>query len=295
MIPPKPFTSRFLTRVGGARRWRLGRLADAHAAAMAIAALPAYQVALWPDGWLLEADGSVCVRDTHEMAEARRWLQMAARNAGGSGRRMMPDRDVARTMRLHGVFVPRAIIDLAGRRFASEQVASVALSLVARDWISERRRALHLAPGAALALRELAWSGSRHSDVPDADTACRLLRCVLGHCIDEGLVPRTGYQVGCRTDDGYGVRCCRCSVQVHIDADARERLQDVLRIALIPWNRAVIRDGRAMPVLSVHVRALSERSGLVGAGDEAVLDHQGLGRQGLGQQELNNGLEQGRS
>ena len=256
-------TGMLVSRLRAAWDWRPGRpgrSADAQAAAAAaIAALPAYQVALWPDGWVLEADGSVRVRDTHEMAEARRWLHMAARNTGGGVRRMMADGDVARTMRLHGIFVPRAVIDMAGCRFASEQVASVALSLVAGDWISERRRALGLSPGRELTLRAQAWSGSLHADAPDADAACRLLQRLLGQCIDEGLVPRAGYQLSCRADDAYGIRCCRCLVQIDLDADARARIQAVLGTALIPWNRAVIRDGRVTPVLSVHVDARADR------------------------------------
>jgi hypothetical protein len=234
-------------------------LADAQAAADAIAALPAYQVALWPDGWLLEADGGVCIRDTHEMAEARRWLQMAARNGAGSSRQVMADTEVARTMRMHGVFVPRAVIDMAGRRFISEQVASVALSLVAGEWISERRQTLHRSAEPALALQALAWSGSRHAGAPDADAARSLLQEVLAHCIDEGLVPRARYRIGFRADDGYGIRCCQCCVQVDLDVQARARVQQVLSTALIPWNRAVIRDGRVIPVLAVHVRGQADR------------------------------------
>lgn len=298
MMAPKQFTSRVLSHVRGARRGRLGRLADAQAAADAISALPAYQVALWPDGWLLEADGSVRVRDTHEMAEARRWLQMAARNAAGRSRQVMADTEVARTMRLHGVFVPRAVIDMAGRRFISEQIASVALSLVAGDWISERRQTLGLSAEPALALQALAWSGSRHAGAPDADAARCLLQELLDQCIEEGLVPRARYRLGCRADDGYGIRCCLCCVQVDLDRDARARVQQVLSTALIPWNRAVIRDGRATPVLSVHVRAPADRSGFVGALrggslDDQEPDGQALGHQAPGHPALGNRLEQG--
>jgi len=275
-------TDKLLSRLRGVRRGRLGRLADAQAAADAIAALPAYQVALWPDGWLLEADGAIRVRDTHEMAEARRWLQMAARNAAGRSRQAMADTEVARTMRLHGVFVPRAVIDMAGRRFLSEQVASVALSLVAGEWISERRHALRLSPEPALAMHALAWSGSRHTGAPDADAARSLLQEVLAQCIDEGLVPRARYRLGCRADDGYGIRCCQCCVQMDLDRDARARVQDVLSTALIPWNRAVIRNGRAAPVLSVHVRARADRGGLVGAARGASADNRAPGHAPMG-------------
>lgn len=52
-----------------------------------VAALPVYQVALWPDGWVLGASGEVSVRDTHAMAEARRWHAQPGRHVGVTGRR----------------------------------------------------------------------------------------------------------------------------------------------------------------------------------------------------------------
>ena len=228
-------------------------LAGAPSAITLIVALPAYQVALWPDGWLLEPDGSVRVRDTHAMAEARRWLTMSARNAQCRVGVPLPEAEVERAMRLHRVFVPRAVIDLAGRRFASEQVASVALTLVAGDWIEERRRALCRTPEQALAARSRAWSGSCHAGAPDAAAAQRLLQALLGHCISERLVPRARYTLASRIDDGYGIRCCQCLVQVNLDSYARARVQEELSAALIPWNRAVIRDGCVVPVITVKV------------------------------------------
>ena len=58
------------------------------AAARLVAELPAYQVALWPDGWVLEPDGGVQVRDTHAMAEARRWYVLAGGNPSRGGARV---------------------------------------------------------------------------------------------------------------------------------------------------------------------------------------------------------------
>jgi hypothetical protein len=243
-----------LARVSRGRPVAAARIGSTRAATAEIASLPAYQVALWPDGWLLEPDGGVRVRDTHEMAEARRWLEMAARNRQGRSRAPMSDAEVARTMRLHRLFVPRAVIDLAGRRFASEQVASVALTLIAGEWIGERRRHLGRTPEQALAERARAWSGSRHAGAPDAQTMQELLHDVLEHCIAERLVPRAHYLLGVRTDDGYGIRCCLCRVDVDLDQHARTQVQEVLGAALIPWNRAVIRNGGAVPVIAVQVR-----------------------------------------
>ncbi|ESQ16398.1 MAG TPA: hypothetical protein DDY14_02435 [Chromatiaceae bacterium] len=232
-----------------------GQFGAVRTAAAKIAALPAYQVALWPDGWLLEADGGVRVRDTHEMAEARRWLTLAARNRHGCGHSPMYNAEITRMMRLHRVFVPRAIIDLAGHRFASEQVASVALTMIAGDWIVERRHTLSLLPDQALAVQGAAWSGSRHQGVLSAEAMQQLLLEVLEHCMAERLLPRAHYLIESRIDDGYGIRGCLCRVQVDLDAEARARVQDVLTTALIPWNRAVIRDGAAIPVIAVRVRS----------------------------------------
>ncbi|MCU0834186.1 MAG: hypothetical protein MUC77_07070 [Chromatiaceae bacterium] len=206
--------------------------------------LPAYQVALWPDGWELLPGGAVRVRDTHAMAEARRWYLLAERNqAGARGQRLMA---------LHGV-VPRAVVDLKGRRFASEQVASVALNLVAGDWLRLRRCALRAAPCEALAARALAWSGSRHSASEDARSVGGLVAEVLRACAAERLIPDARYRVDVRADDGYGLTLWRCRLRVALDPYARARVADVLGVALIPWNRAVVRDGAAVPIVSVEV------------------------------------------
>jgi len=242
-------TDRLLTRLTGANA------RGTRAASTLIAALPAYQVALWPDGWQLDTDGRVHVQDTHCMAEARRWLDMARRNAGGRMRSARAEAEAARAMRLHGVFVPRAVIDMAGRCLPSEQTASVALTIAAGEWLAERRRTLAGAPEQALAERARAWSGSRHAGTPDADAARRLLRQLIAACLREGLLPPARYRLACSLDDGYGVGCCRCTVQVDLDAGARARVADVLQAALIPWNRAVARHGGIAPVIAVTVRA----------------------------------------
>jgi hypothetical protein len=253
---PRLRTRRLLARLAGDSR---------HTEAM-IGGLPAYQVALWPDGWQLEPDGSVRVCDTHEMAEARRWHAMAARNGRGQGQRMRATQ-IAGAMGLHGLTVPRAVIELSGHRFPSEQVASVALMLVAGDWIGERRRRLAMAPDRALAERRLAWCGSRHGGAPDAPAVAALLDGLLSECIDEGLIPNARYRLATRGEDAYGIRCCRCVVEVTLDPYACARVQEVLAIALIPWNRAVVRNARAVPLIAVQVRsrAGASRTGAAGA------------------------------
>jgi len=224
----------------------------ARSAAAVIEALPTYQVALWPDGWDLERDGSVLVRDTHDMAEARRWYQMAERNGEGRARRA-PAADLDRVMGLHGIFVPRPVVGLSGHRFPSEQVASVALQLVAGDWIAARRRRLLAAPGRALRQRALAWSGSRHDGAPDGARMQDLLGSLLDACIAEKLLPAARYAVQLRADDGYGVRAWTCSIHCDLDPYTRARVAEALSAALIPWNRAVIRDGRAVPLIALRV------------------------------------------
>ena len=118
---------------------------DRLTAVAAVAGLPAYQVALWPDGWDLGEDGSVLVRDTHVMAEARRWYDLARRNGSQA--------DLGPALAMHGLLIPPAILDLAWRRFPSEQVASVAVTLVAGDWVKQRRAQLLRTAEAALAER----------------------------------------------------------------------------------------------------------------------------------------------
>ncbi len=230
-------------------------LAARRSATAAIRALPAYRVALWPDGWVLETDGAVRVVDTHAMAEARRWFEMAERTQGGAGRRPLTAAEQRRAMRLLGVYVPPAVVALSGRRFVSEEVASVALMLVAGDWIGERRRMLLMQPERALAEQALAWQGSRHQCPASAGAAEALLRQALDACIAEGLLPPARYRLVSRCEDGFGLRRWRCAVEVNLDSYARARAREVLDTALIPWNRAVIRDGMPMPLITLDVRA----------------------------------------
>jgi hypothetical protein len=231
------------------------------AAAQIVRSLPAYRVALWPDGWVLEADGAVRVVDTHAMAEARRWFDMAKRGAGPGSRRPLTAIEQSRAMRLLGVYVPPAVVSLSGRCFPSEEVASVALQLVAGDWIRERRRVLLARPERALAERALAWQGSRHQCPTSAEVADTLLRQALDVCIAEGLVPPARYRVQSRCEDGFGLRRWRCAVEVNLDSYARAKAREALDAALIPWNRAVIRDGMPMSLITLDVRAGHGRRG----------------------------------
>jgi hypothetical protein len=217
-------------------------------AARVVAALPAYQIALWPDGWVLGASGEVSVRDTHAMAEARRWYALAGRAAG------RPRMD--RTMHLYGTFVPRPVVALAGQRFPSESVASVAVQLVAGDWITQRRQQLLTAPDEAIRARRLGWTGSRHAADPSIETMTACVMQVMDDCIRERLIPVAGYDLKVRPDDGFGIRGYRCLITVGLDSATRARYREVIQAALVPWNRAVVRDGVAHPLVKVEVRGL---------------------------------------
>ncbi len=242
---------------------RIGSAGTRLDAARRVAALPTYQIALWPDGWEIGLGGEVCVRDTHEMAEARRWYRLAERNRPPGGESGAWRAGADRAMRMHGVFVPRAIVDMAERRFPTEQVASVAMQLVAGDWIKARRGHLLAAPERALTQRALAWCGSRHSGAPDATAVGRLVERLFEDCVAEGLLPRTTYRIGQCSDGGYGVRGCRCQVEADLDAETSARVEDVLITALIPWNRAIVRDGLPRPLIALRV--LSRGAGRVSA------------------------------
>jgi hypothetical protein len=215
-------------------------------AARAIAALPPYQVALWPDGWEHLEAGGVLVRDTDAMAEARRWYRLAERNRGLKA--MGP------AMRLHGTFVPRAIVDLSRQRFATARAASVAVQLVAGDWVAQRRAELLRSPLRTLRERDQAWSGSRSGEPLDADTLGALLSELLSQCMAEGLIPKARYRLRIQAEEGFGVCGFRCILEVRLDPYARTRLADCLGSALVPWNRAVMRDARPHPLIGVEVR-----------------------------------------
>lgn len=215
-------------------------------AACVVAALPAYQIALWPDGWVLGDDGEVSVRDTHAMAEARRWYALADRAAGSP--------QMERAMRLYGTFVPRPVVALAGQRFPSESVASVAFQLVAGDWIRQRRRQLLAAPDEAIRARRLSWTGSRYTVDPDSGAITACVTEVIADCLQEGLIPATGFDVKVRPDDGFGIRGYRCLIVVDLDSSACARFREVIQMALVPWNRAVVRDDVVHPLVKVEVR-----------------------------------------
>lgn len=211
----------------------------------AVARLPVYQVALWPDGWELVRDGSVRVRDTHEMAEARRWYALAERNQSRE--------DASKVMALYGIFVPPPILAMSERHFPSEQVVSVACQLVAGEWIRERRARMQRAPATALALRALIWCGSHRTSDRIDDSLLALAEGLLAQCVDEGLVPRAAYRLRLQADDGYGLRRCRLLLSAPLSWSDLDAAADALAVALIPWNRTVVRDGR--PSLLIRVDA----------------------------------------
>lgn len=225
------------------RPWPQDRDAEA---ALFIAGLPPYQVALWPDGWEDLEGGGVLVRDTDAMAEARRWYRLAERNRGG--RAMGP------AMRLHGTFVPRAIVDLSRLRFATAQAASVAVQLMAGDWVTQRRAELLRAPARALRERDQAWSGSRSTELFDERSLGGLVSELLEQCMLEGLIPKVAYGLSIQRDTGFGVTGFRCILEVRLDPYERNRLADALGSVLAPWNRAVSREARPYPLIGVAVR-----------------------------------------
>jgi hypothetical protein len=225
------------------RALSLNRSLDRRAAVATIAGLPAYQVALWPDGWDLGADGSVLVRDTHAMAEARRWYALARRNGSRA--------DPGPVLALHRLNIPEPLLDLVLRRFPSEQVASVAVMLVAGDWLGRRRAQLARTAEAALTERAATWTGSRHGLGLDGNAIPALIWDVLGLCLSEGLIPPADYGLKVRRDDGWGLCGYRVRLAVPFGADARSKVAEVLSIALIPWNRAAA--GEAGPHLVIRV------------------------------------------
>lgn len=235
-------------------RWLPGARRALERAQGRLRALPAYQVALWPDGWELGSDGAVAVRDTHEMAEARRWYRMVARLGGDRAAVAGGTARIERGMRLHRVAVPAAIVDLSGRRFVSERAASVAVRLAGGDWVARRREALLRAPERALALRARCWSGSRHRLYGDAGEVERLLETLLGCCRSEGLLPSVPVRVELRAEDGYGLPRWRCRLLTDLPPAVRGLAEEALRAALVPWNRTVVRDdGAAFELITLRV------------------------------------------
>jgi hypothetical protein len=167
-------------------------------------------------------------------------------------------------MALHRVFVPRAIVDMAHHRFPSEQVASVALQLVAGDWIRERRHLLLEAPERALRAHALAWSGSRHRPDLDAARLSVLVPELIEVCVAEHLIPNAHYRVGVAEEDAFGIVALRCRIEVCLDPYARAWAEEVLKAALIPWNRLVVRDSDTTPMIGLEVCSRSTSSRRVG-------------------------------
>ncbi len=237
--------------------------------------LPLYQIALWPDGWERTSGQALIVRETHEMAEARRWYAMAARNGAFESGRLSSAR--SRTMRMHGIGVPSEILGLVGRRFASEQAASVAIRLIAGDWVEQRRKMLVRDPARMLGLQARTWSGSCHGSLSTPAELCQLLLNLFALCVDEGLFPaletltargslaqageqppvgtdlRTEVRTDVRVDDGYGLTSWHCRVTVDIGQSALGAIAETLELALIPWNRTVLRDDRPWQLLQLEV------------------------------------------
>lgn len=268
-----------------ARGW-LEHRADASQALGRVERLPLYQIALWPDGWEWGRGQSLIVRETHEMAEARRWYAMAARNGAVVPGRPSPTR--SRTMHLYGIGVPSEILGLVGRRFASEQAASVAIRLIASDWVEQRRRMLARDPARMLALQAQTWSGSCHGSLAEPAELCPLVLRLLDLCIAEGLLPAAETLVDretwlnasgpnasgpvrtpsrepkkplahadVRVDDGYGLTTWHCRVLVELDQSLARpitrSIAEALELALIPWNRTVLRDDRPWRLLQIEV------------------------------------------
>jgi len=252
LLPEDNFKTYYLkfiisSTMHGIRSWLTALSPARRAASAMVAGLPVYQVALWPDGWVLQTDGRVQVRDTHAAAEARRWYALAARNQCRSDSRYV--------MSQHRVFVPRAIVAMKGQVFSSEQVASVAMQLVAGEWIRERRRLMLNAPIVALAEGRSHWCGSRHDDRGQAcDSLTELLQGLIDLCRAEGMIPDLCYRLSMRVDVGYGLCRYRCIIEAPVTRLQARAIVDVLMVALIPWNRAVVQDGGPVPLVRVIFR-----------------------------------------
>lgn len=216
------------------------------AAARTIKDLPPYQIALWPDGWECLSDGGVLVRDTDAMAEARRWYALADRSRVCLS--------MERAMQVHHAFVPRSILSLNRLRFGSEQAASVAVQLVAGEWVKHRREQMLRMPGKALKERGLTWSGSHFGEHLSGERLHALFAELVTLCVAEGLIPNIDYQVRIRRDNGFGISGFRCIVESRVDRATREHLKDVLATGLVPWNRVVPRDHQPYPVIGLEIR-----------------------------------------
>jgi hypothetical protein len=182
-----------------------------------ILALPAYQVAFWPDGWQIGAHGEVLFEDTHETAEAKRWYCVADRNRSLD--------EAGRIMALHGVYVPRAIVDMVGRTFVSVLVAAVAVQLVAGDWIRQRRGSLLARAEESVLAATLGWRGSCYRPGLCVDDVELLLKDLLSLCAEEEAIPNARYKITVQEDNGFGVLAFRCFVEVCFDSYERHRMR----------------------------------------------------------------------
>jgi hypothetical protein len=82
---------------------------------------------------------------------------------------------------------------------------------------------------------------------------------LFAQCVREGLIPDLRCRLRVEPEDGFGVSGFRCTLEVALDPYARDRLAETLKVALVPWNRAVVREGRAFPVIGLKVRAPEPR------------------------------------
>ena len=71
--------------------------------------------------------------------------------------------------------------------------------------------------------------------------------------MQEGLIPDVHYRVRVHTGDGYGIAAHRCVLSVRLAPDAAEDVRSVLCAGLIPWNRAVVRDGVVVPLIGLEI------------------------------------------
>jgi hypothetical protein len=106
-----------------------------------------------------------------------------------------------------------------------------------------------------LRLRGLAWTGSRHDPAQDATALCARVGEVLEQCVSEGLIPHLAYALQVRIDDGFGLPVYRCVISASLGDQRRGRVRDTIEAALVPWNRAVVRDSGVHPLIKVEVRS----------------------------------------
>jgi hypothetical protein len=128
------------------------------------------------------------------------------------------------------------------------------VQLAAAEWISRRRLELSEMATEALRWRSLAWTGSRHQAVTDVlETRARVADVVEG-CMGEGLIPSGVYMLRARIDDGFGIPSVRCVLRAALADEPLRRVREVVQIGLVPWNRTVVREGVAHPIIRIETR-----------------------------------------